>query len=68
MPVTITQPEFMRRMADMQKLSGQNPMMGMGGFEMYNLGWNANHPKVGEILRKGENKDKKPSSFATLRY
>ena len=64
MPVTITQPEFMRRMDDMQKLSGQNPMMGMGGFEMFNLVVNANHPKVGEILRsKATTKRKKPSNF-----
>lgn len=67
MPVTITQPEFMRRMADMQKLSGQSGMMGMGGFEMYNLVVNANHPKVGEILRsKGENKDKKAKQLCDL--
>lgn len=67
MPVTITQPEFMRRMNDMQKLSGQNPMMGMGGFEMYNLVVNANHPKVGEILRsKGDNKDKKAKQLCDL--
>ena len=67
MPVTVTQPEFMRRMADMQKLSGQNPMMGMGGFEMYNLVVNANHPKVGEILKsKGENKEKKAKQLCDL--
>lgn len=67
MPVTITQPEFMRRMADMQKLSGQGGMMGMGGFEMYNLVVNANHPKVGEILRsKGNNKQKKAKQLCDL--
>ena len=67
MPVTITQPEFMRRMADMQKLSGQGGMMGMGGFEMYNLVVNANHPKVGEILRsKGDNKEKKAKQLCDL--
>ena len=49
MPVVITQPEFMRRMNDMQKLSGQG-MMGMGGFEFFNLVVNANHPKVSELL------------------
>ena len=66
MPVTITQPEFMRRMADMQKMSGQ-PGMGMGGFEMYNLVVNANHPKVGEILRsKGDNKEKKTKQLCDL--
>ncbi|MCB0754173.1 MAG: molecular chaperone HtpG [Flavobacteriales bacterium] len=67
MPVVITQPEFMRRMNDMQKLSGQGGMMGMGGFEMYNLVVNANHPKVGEILRsKGENKEKKAKQLCDL--
>jgi molecular chaperone HtpG len=67
MPVTITQPEFIRRMNDMQKLSGQNPMMGMGGLEMFNLVVNANHPKVGEILRsKGDNKNKKAKQLCDL--
>ena len=67
MPVTVTQPEFMRRMADMQKMSGQNQMMGMGGFQMYNLVVNANHPKVGEILRsKGDNKEKKAKQLCDL--
>ena len=54
-------------MADMQKMSGQGGMMGMGGFEMYNLVVNANHPKVGEILRsKGENKEKKTKQLCDL--
>ena len=67
MPVVITQPEFMRRMNDMQKLSGQGGMMGMGGFEMYNLVVNSNHPKVGEILRsKGDNKEKKAKQLCDL--
>ncbi len=67
MPVTVTQPEFMRRMAEMQKMNGGGGMMGMGGFEMYNLVVNANHPKVGEILRsKGENKDKKAKQLCDL--
>jgi molecular chaperone HtpG len=67
MPVTVTQPEFMRRMADMQKMSGQNQMMGMGGFEMYNLVVNSNHPKVGEILKsKGANKEKKTKQLCDL--
>jgi molecular chaperone HtpG len=67
MPVTVTQPEFMRRMADMQKMSGQGGMMGMGGFEMYNLVVNSNHPKVGEILKsKGANKEKKTKQLCDL--
>ncbi|HAP69613.1 MAG TPA: molecular chaperone HtpG, partial [Flavobacteriales bacterium] len=67
MPVTVTQPEFMRRMADMQKMSGQGAMMGMGGFQMYNLVVNSNHPKVGEILKsKGANKEKKIKQLCDL--
>ena len=67
MPVTVTQPEFMRRMADMQKMSGQGGMMGMSGFEMYNLVVNSNHPKVGEILKsKGANKEKKTKQLCDL--
>ncbi|MBP9153155.1 MAG: molecular chaperone HtpG, partial [Flavobacteriales bacterium] len=67
MPVTVTQPEFMRRMMEMQKMNGGGGMMGMGGFEMYNLVVNANHPKVGEILRsKAENKDKKAKQLCDL--
>ncbi len=67
MPVVVTQPEFMRRMNDMQKMSGQSAMMGMGGMEFYNLVVNANHPKVGEILRsKGDNKAKKTKQLCDL--
>ena len=68
MPVVVTQPEFMRRMNDMQKMGGGgNPMMGMGGMEFFNLVVNANHPKVGEILRsKGDNKEKKTKQLCDL--
>lgn len=68
MPVVVTQPEFMRRMNDMQKMNGGgNPMMGMGGMEFFNLVVNANHPKVGEILRsKGDNKAKKTKQLCDL--
>lgn len=70
MPVVITQPEFMRRMNDMQKLSGQG-MMGMGGFEFFNLVVNANHPKVGELLaetdtEKQKNRTKQLTDIALL--
>ena len=46
-PVVITEPEFMRRMKDMQRLQGG------GGFampDMYNLVVNANHPLVSRVL------------------
>lgn len=49
-PFIITEPEFMRRMKDMQKTGGGG-MFGMGGFpEMYNLIINTNHELVSEIL------------------
>jgi len=49
-PFIITQPEFMRRMKEMQA-SGGGGMMGMSNFpEMYNLVVNTNNELVGEIL------------------
>jgi molecular chaperone HtpG len=48
-PFMITQPEFMRRMKEMQQTGGG--MFGMGNFpEMYNLVVNTNSDLVGEIL------------------
>uniref|UniRef100_A0AAU6WNX6 Chaperone protein HtpG n=1 Tax=Chryseobacterium endophyticum TaxID=1854762 RepID=A0AAU6WNX6_9FLAO len=50
-PFTITQPEFMRRMKDMQATGGGG-MFGMGGFpEMYNLVVNSNSEFAGQILK-----------------
>ncbi|UII76574.1 molecular chaperone HtpG [Flagellimonas sp. HMM57] len=49
-PFIITEPEFMRRMKEMQQTGGGG-MFGMGGMpEMYNLIVNTNHELVGEIL------------------
>ncbi|GAB3568028.1 molecular chaperone HtpG [Spirosoma luteolum] len=49
MPVTITQPEFMRRMKDMSALSGEQSFY--GSFPMsYNVAVNANHPLVARLL------------------
>ncbi len=49
-PFIITQPEFMRRMKEMQQTGGGG-MFGMGGMpEMYNLVVNTNSDLVGEIL------------------
>lgn len=50
-PIIITQPEFIRRMMEQQKLGGG------GGFygafpEMYTMVVNANHPKVSNLLAK----------------
>lgn len=49
-PFMITQPEFMRRMKEMQQTGGGG-MFGMGNMpEMYNLVVNTNHELVGQIL------------------
>ena len=49
-PFVITEPEFMRRMKEMQQSGGG--MFGMGNMpDMYNLVVNTNHPLVGEILQ-----------------
>jgi molecular chaperone HtpG len=49
-PFKITQPEFMRRMKEMQATGGGG-MFGMGNLpEMYNLVVNTNHELVGQIL------------------
>ncbi|MGB5981524.1 MAG: molecular chaperone HtpG [Nonlabens sp.] len=49
-PFIITQPEFMRRMKEMQATGGGGMMMGMGNMpDMYNLVVNANHELVNEI-------------------
>ena len=50
-PFIITQPEFMRRMKEMQASGGGGGMMGMGNFpDMYNLVVNTNSELIGEIL------------------
>tara|TARA_R110001592_G_scaffold331265_4_gene614032 strand:- start:570 stop:2462 length:1893 start_codon:yes stop_codon:yes gene_type:complete len=50
-PFTITEPEFMRRMKEMQQTGGGGGMFGMGAMpEMYNLIVNTNNELVGEIL------------------
>ncbi|HIE45450.1 MAG TPA: molecular chaperone HtpG, partial [Flavobacteriaceae bacterium] len=57
-PFTITQPEFMRRMKEMQQ-SGGGGMMGMSNFpEMYNLVINTNNDWMQKILKaKAKQKD-----------
>ncbi|PHR74088.1 MAG: molecular chaperone HtpG [Lutibacter sp.] len=50
-PFIITQPEFMRRMKEMQASGGGGGMMGMSNFpDMYNLVVNTNNELVSEIL------------------
>lgn len=48
-PFIITQPEFMRRMKEMQQTGGGPNMFGNMP-EMYNLVVNANHPLISDIL------------------
>lgn len=51
MPVTITLPEFMRRMKDMAAAGGGGPMM-MGNMpDQYSVAVNANHPLMDKILK-----------------
>ena len=54
-PVMITQSEFMRRMKDMQEMSGQAAMYGNMP-DTYNLVVNANHPLVSKIVEQTEKK------------
>ncbi|MFT6825850.1 MAG: molecular chaperone HtpG, partial [Patiriisocius sp.] len=50
-PFIITEPEFMRRMKEMQQNGGGGGMFGMGNMpDMYNLVVNTNHELVSEIL------------------
>lgn len=58
MPVTITLPEFMRRMKDMAASGGGGFMM-MGNMpDQYSVAINANHPLMDKIL-KADNEEKK---------
>jgi len=58
-PFIITQPEFMRRMKEMQ-LTGGGSMFGMNNMpEMYNLVVNTNHELVGQILSTKTKKKQK---------
>jgi molecular chaperone HtpG len=54
-PVLITQSEFIRRMKEMQEMSGQVSFYGSMP-DSYNLVINSNHPLVGRIAEQAENK------------
>ncbi|WP_109851878.1 molecular chaperone HtpG [Aquimarina sp. AU58] len=57
-PFMITQPEFMRRMKEMQQTGGGG-MFGMGNMpEMYNLIINTNHELIGQIAATKTDKKK----------
>ena len=64
-PVMVTQPEFMRRMMEQQKLGGGGMM---GAFpEMYNMIVNSNHPNVISVLSKrGKNKKNTAKTMTDL--
>ena len=65
-PVIITQPEFMRRMQEQQRMGGGN-MFGGAFPEMFNFVVNVNHPAVGSLLRKkGDNKTKVAKQLSDL--
>tara|TARA_R110002072_G_scaffold271987_1_gene432059 strand:+ start:39882 stop:41771 length:1890 start_codon:yes stop_codon:yes gene_type:complete len=56
-PIIITQPEFIRRMMEQQKMGGGGFM---GAFpDMHNLMINGNHEKIQEILKTKTEKSKK---------
>ena len=57
-PVVITLPEFFRRMQDMAKSSGINPMMMGGPGEMVSVSINGNHKLIDKILKAKTNKTK----------
>ncbi len=55
-PIIVTQPEFIRRMMEQQRMGGAGFY---GAFpEMHNLVVNANHPKVGALLEKSGDEQK----------
>ncbi len=64
-PIVITQPEFMRRMQEQQRM-GSGGMNMFGSFpEMYNLTVNTNHPTVGSILKKQKGNKQKVAKQLT---
>jgi molecular chaperone HtpG len=64
-PMTIVQPEFMRRMKEMQATGGGGMAMFGGSMpDMYNLVINTNHPLISKILKE---KDKKKQTALTKR-
>ena len=66
-PIVITQPEFMRRMQEQQRMGGGGMNM-FGSFpEMFNLTVNTNHPAVGAVLKKQkENRGKMAKQLTDL--
>jgi molecular chaperone HtpG len=55
-PIVVTQPEFVRRMMEQQKMGGAGFY---GAFpEIHNLVLNGNHPKIGELLAEKKKETK----------
>ena len=62
-PILVTQPEFVRRMMEQQKMGGAGFY---GAFpEIHNLVLNGNHPKIGELLSE-KKKDKQVAKLKQL--
>jgi molecular chaperone HtpG len=62
-PVIITQPEFIRRMMEQQRLGGNSFY---GAFpEMYNVVINANHPKILQLLDRDEEVSTQQAKYLT---
>jgi len=58
-PMSVTEPEFARRMKDMNEIGGGG-MMGMGAMpDMFTLVVNSNHPLIGKILKEKDKKKQK---------
>ncbi|PCH96751.1 MAG: molecular chaperone HtpG, partial [Bacteroidetes bacterium] len=58
--IAITQPEFSRRMKDMNELGGGGMMTMMGQMpDIYNLIINSNHPFAGKLLKEKDKKKQK---------
>jgi len=64
MPINITKPEFMRRFADMQKVTGNDAMFGMGMMKN-NLVLNTNHEIFNAILQENDT-EKKENTICQL--
>jgi len=58
-PMSVTEPEFARRMKDMNEVGGGG-MMGMGAMpDMFTLVVNSNHPIISKILKEKDKKKQK---------
>jgi molecular chaperone HtpG len=63
-PVSITEPEFLRRMRE-QSMLGNQPF-GAGGMELYNLIVNTNHPLMTKIINEKDSEKQKEIAKQSL--